>query len=373
MPLTRTLSIVAVCLVGVPLLARTGVVVWTRLGGVDPVEPPPVPVAVVRVAPAPFERTVAIAGTLEPVRSVDVFPKVGGRVIGVQVTLGERVRAGQALAVVESTEYALQAGQAEAGFTIAGLAAETARRTMGRLDEVRERLGADALSQQDYEEARIKADGAATQAEVARFGRDLARRMVENATIASPIDGVISRVDAREGAMVGSEYPAFHVDDLTSLVVRCQVGDADLPWIRPGQTVRLRADHQAELTGTVTGVSPTLDAMTRRAPVEIAVPNPGGALVGNLFARGEIVVSTDEATLVLPLETVERSLEGDRVRLARGEVVATVPVTILGESGDTVAVSGLAPGDAVIVPGAQTLGDGERVRVVEVVAGAAEP
>jgi len=363
----RILAIVAAGLLGVPLLARTGAAFWDRLSADAPVEPPPVPVAVVRVQPVPFERTVTIAGTLEPVRSVDVFPKVGGRVVRVHAGLGARVRAGQPLAVVEATEYALQAGQAEAGLTIAGLAADTARRSIARLDEVRERLGPDALSQQDYEEARIKADGAATQAEVARFQRDLARRMVENATVASPIDGVVSRVDAREGAMVGSEYPAFHVDDLSSLVVRCQVGDADLPWVKPGQPVRLRTDARPDLdlVGTVTAVAPTLDAMTRRAPVEIAVPNPGGAVVGNLFARGEIVVGTDVQAIVLPMETVERSADGDRVYLARGDVVARVPVTIVGESGETVAVSGLSPGDAVIVPGAQMLGDGERVRVVD--------
>jgi RND family efflux transporter MFP subunit len=361
----RTFALVATCVLGIPLLARVGVAFWGRISNDDPVEPPPVPVAVVRVEPVLFERTVAIAGTLEPVRSVDVFPKVGGRVVRVRVALGERVQAGQPLAVVESTEYALQAGQAEAGLAIAGLAADTARRTMGRLDEVRERLGADALSQQDYEEARIKADGAATQEEVARFGRDLARRMVENATMTSPIDGVVSRVDAREGAMVGSEYPAFHVDDVSSLVLRCQVGDVDLPWIRPGQAVRLRTDGRADLAGTVTAVAPTLDAMTRRAPVEIAVPNPDGTVIGNLFARGEIVVGTEAQAIVLPLETVERSAEGTRVRVARGDVVTTVPVTIVGESGEKVAVSGLVPGDAVIVPGAQMLGDGERVRIVE--------
>ncbi|MBN1336689.1 MAG: efflux RND transporter periplasmic adaptor subunit [Deltaproteobacteria bacterium] len=363
---TRTLAIVLGCLVGVPLLARTGVAFWERLASEPLLEPPPVPVAVVRVEPAPFERTVAIAGTLEPVRSVDVFPKVGGRVVRVYAGLGDRVQAGQPLASVEATEYALQAGQAEAGLSIAGFAAETARRSLTRLDEVRERLGSDALSQQDYEEARVQAEGAATQAEVARYQRDLARRMVENATMTSPIDGVVSRVDAREGAMVGSEYPAFHVDDLSSFVVRCQVGDADLPWVEPGQRVRLRTDTHPGLVlaGTVAAVSPTLDAMTRRAPVEIEVPNPGGAVVGNLFTRGEIVVGVESQALVLPQETVERSEEGDRVRLARDDVVATVPVTVVGQSGETVAVNGLSPGDAVIVPGAQRLGDGERVRVV---------
>lgn len=367
---TRLLVGLLVALVCVTLVGRAGWVLVRRLEASEPVEARPKLVEIIELEPQAFEHTVVISGTLEPIHSVDIFPKVGGKVTDIYVTLGDQVREGDRLARVESVEWGLQAQQAEAGLAMAEQAAQLAARSMERLDRVHEQLGDGALSQQDYEQAAIQAEGARTQRDVARLQRDLAQRMVSNATMYAPVSGVVSRIHAREGGMVGSEYPALHVDDTTSLILRCQVGDLDLPSVAPGQEVRLESDALPGrvLVGEVIAVAPTLDSITRRAPVEIAVPNPDGDITGNVFARGRIVTGRDEDAFVLPLEAVQRTEGAALVQLVRDGSIFEASVQVLGESSDSVAVSGLASGDRVVLPGPEHLAEGERVEAMDITA-----
>jgi len=357
-------------LVGVVLLGgftvRVGQGLYDRLRPPADVSIPPTLVEVIELDPREFEFTVPIAGTLSPVHSVDVFPKLGGKVIAMHVGLGERVEQGDPLAAVESTEYQLQARQADVGLAMAEEAVEVAERSFGRLDRIRERSDSFGISDQTFDVAEVEVEGARTQAEQARLQRQLAHRMVENATMRAPVTGTISKVNAKLGAMVGSEYPAFHIDDVSQFVVRCEVGDLDLPRLAVGQSVRLWTDAMpdVELEGTVAAVSPTLDAWTRRAPVEIEVPNPDAGVTGNLFARGEIVVGTDAAALVLPLDVVQRSVDSAWVQVVREGRVHEMAVEIVGESHDLLAVTGPEPGALVIVPGAEHLAEGEPVNTV---------
>ncbi len=325
-------------------------------------------VEVVRLQPQTFRYTVPVAGTLEPLRSVDVFPKVEGRVLRVFVKLGDSVEDGDPLALVESVEYGIQANQAKVAMELAERGSELARRSMSRLEQVKAKLGDLATSQQEYEQARMDVESAERQRDMARLQWELARKMVDNATITSPVAGVVSRINAREGGMVGSDYPAFHVDDVSSLVVRCQVGATLLSRVERGQPVQLGADGLPglEIHGRVDSVSPTLDPWTRRAPVEIVVENPDGDITGNVFARGNIVTATDDAALLLPLGAVDRNGQEASVRVVRGGVLATVVVTVLAQSGGLLAVDGLQEDELVMLPGTEHLSDGERVDILQV-------
>lgn len=358
-----------VILLSIGFCVRVGFALADRLKPPPDVVIPPTKVEVIDLQPRPFEHTVPIAGTLEPVHSVDVFPKVGGKVIALHVKLGDRVDAGDPLATVESVEYGMQVRQAEMGYEMAVEAVDLAERSLARLERVREASGSMGVSEQAWEEAKIQVEGARTRRDVAASQRDLARQMVRNATMRAPLDGRISRVNARLGGMVGDSYPAFHVADTSEFVVRVEVGDVELPRIAEGQAVRLWPDvmPDVQIDGAVVAVSASLDAWTRRAPVEIAVPSPADGLVGNLFARGEIVVKEDPAALVLPAEVVERTGNGGgRVQIVRDGLVQRVVVHVDAANREELALSGLESGMQVIVPGAERLTQGEQVDVVQV-------
>ncbi len=360
--------VVLTIVLGVGLMARTGQALWLRMRPLQDVEVPPAKVEAIAVAPRTFEYTVPISGTLQPIRSATVFPKMGGKVVAVEVQLGDEVNAGDALARVESPEYSLQAQQAEVGLQMAEEAVELAERSLQRLEDVRAEVGTLGVSEQEYEEARIQVEGARTQRDVARLNRDLARQVVRNHVMTAPCDGRVTKVLARLGNMVGNEYPAFQIDDTSQLFLDTAVDAAALGAVERGQPVRLWAeDHEdRELQGTVTAVSTSLDAWTRRGPVEITVEDPGG-VIGNLFARGEIVTGVEEGAVVLPLEVVRRTADGDWVQVARDGYVADVPVEVVGEADTELSVRGVAFGALVILPGAEYLAEGEPVDVVRVI------
>ncbi len=367
--LTFWVVALVVVVLGVGLVARTGQALWLRMRPLEEVVVPPARVEVIRVAPRSFEYTVPVSGTLQPIRSATVFPKMGGKVVRVDVQLGDEVREGAALARVESPEYSLQAQQAEVGYDMTQEAVELAERSLARLDAVREEVGALGVSDQQYEEAVIQVEGARTQRDVAQLNRDLARQVVRNHVMTAPCDGRVTKVLARLGNMVGSEYPAFQIDDTSQLFLDTAVDAAALATMARGQPVRLWAedDEDRGLHGTVTAASTSLDAWTRRGPVEITVENPDGEVLGNLFARGEIVVGVEDDAVVLPLEVVRRDESGDTVQVVRDGRVVDLPVEIAGESDSELSVRGVPMGALVLVPGAEYLVEGEPVDVVRAI------
>lgn len=355
-----------VVIVGLVLFGRVGFSVVERLRPVELVEPRPVAAEALRVTLRDFAREVPIAGTLAPVHDVDVFPKVGGRVLEVPVLLGQVVAEGDVLARVEAVEYGLQARQAEVGLVMAEQAAAVAADAWQRVDTVRTELGPDGLAAPDVDRARLEAEGAATKRDLARLQRDLARRVLANAAVRAPVSGRVTQVHARVGAMVGSEYPAFHVADLSSLVLRCQVGELDLPLLQPGQPVTVHADSLpgVDLTGEVVAVAPSLDPMTRRGPVEIALPNPDGRVVGNTFGRGHVHAGTVTGVAVLPVAAVRQEGVAASVLVDQGGSAVVVPVTVRARTSEEVAVDGLSGGALVLLPGAEPLAAGDAVRSV---------
>jgi len=358
--------ILVVVLLGCGLFVRTSQALYLRLRPPPEVIVPPAKVEAVVVTPQPFEHIVPTSGSLEPIRSVDVFPKLGGKVVEVRAQLGDRVEEGDILARVETPEYSLQSQQADVGALMAGEAVALAERSLGRLDRVREEAGTLGLSQQAYEEAQIQVEGARTQRDVADLNRALMRQVVSNGTMRAPCDGEVTKVLAREGAMVGNEYPAFHIDDTSRLFVNTHVDALSLPRIAVGQRVQLVPEGMPDtlVEGTVTAVATSLDPWTRRGPVEITIEEPPEGIIGNLFARGEIITKVDDNALVLPLELVLRDGDKARVQVARDGFVVDIPVVITGERDGQLALTGVPIGALVIVPGAEHLMEGEAVEIV---------
>jgi multidrug efflux pump subunit AcrA (membrane-fusion protein) len=113
--------------------------------------------------------------------------------------------------------------------------------------------------------------------------------------------------------------------------------------------------------GRVAVVAPTLDARTRRAAIEVAVPNGAGRLLPNMFARGAVRIGTVAGVLAVPRAAVFESATG-RALYALRDGRATILQPAFGPGdGDYLAVeAGLAEGEVVAVAGLGLLADGAR-------------
>jgi membrane fusion protein, copper/silver efflux system len=178
----------------------------------------------------------------------------------------------------------------------------------------------------------------------------------------APIAGVVTELEAREGAMLSPEMVAMTITQLGSLWIIAEVPEAQAGWLQPGTQAQVRfpALPGQRLAGQVEYVYPELNMETRtlRARITLAEMPPG--VRPNMLARVSLQGADAAATLHIPRSALIRGGQQDRVVVASGDGrFASRKVVAGAESGDRVAISeGLQDGEQVVVA-AQFLLDSE--------------
>lgn len=324
----------------------------------------------VKVTPAVRQtvaETISVTGTIRPRNEVQVLPKIGGRIESLSAEVGDAVKAGQVLAVIEHKELSWQAKAADAALKVAQAQLEGARLEFNRTQAL---FKSGATTQAQLDGARIKLSLAEAQSAQAEAAAGLAAQQVSNARVASPIDGVVTRRAVDLGAQVGPSSLLFTVQDLQSLKVQTSVDASVFARLARGAEAHVHTDTfpGVSFPATLKIISPSLDAMSRRAEIELEVDNTSGKLVPNLFVRADVKVGTLENALVVPRLALLESAGGARVFRVKGDRVEAVVPKFGPAAGDSVVVlEGLNEGDVVATNGLGNLSDGAKVRV------AAEP
>ncbi len=265
-----------------------------------------------------------------------------GAVVRIFKRLGEPVRAGETLALVESRDAALIAGQRGAADARAALAASNLAREKRLFEQ-------GVTPRQDYETAKAVADAARAEAAGARAAAGASRVAADGRSVAvvSPISGKVTAAPATLGAFVQSESELFRVADGRDVQIEVAVSPQDAARILPGASATVRNAAGATITATVRSVTPTLNPQTRSATVVLSVSGgslvPGEAVQATITARG-----SGQPGFILPEEAVQ-SLEGRDVvfvRTATGFAVRPVVVSTRS-GGQALIVSGLKAGDSV--------------------------
>lgn len=322
-------------------------------------------VEVASPASRPLQADIHVTGTLRPDAEVDVVSKAVGRVVEVKTKLGDHVRAGQVLALVEQDVAVIQLRQANAGLEAAqaGLAnAEASARGAETLGQTKNIADVQLVA------ARSGLAAAKAQVKQAQAAVALARENLENTRVKSPIDGVITRKGVTVGAMVGaSPMPLFRVEDLAHLRLEVALEEREATRVRAGQAASFTVDAWPgeRFAGVVEAMAPSLDASSRRAQVEIAVDNADGRLFGNTFAEGRIEMGGGgAASLALPRSALVGTEAEPAVFVVEGDVARLRPVKVGASDGLYVAIEGgVSAGDAVIVTGQTLVRDGDAVAV----------
>jgi cobalt-zinc-cadmium efflux system membrane fusion protein len=275
-----------------------------------------------------------------------VTANVAGKIIRLNKQLGEAVKAGEALATVESRDAAAIA----ADRAVANAKLDQARKAAAREQQLFDQR---VSPRQDLEAAQAalavaeaearRANNASSAAKVSSDGRSV--------LVVSPIAGRITSQSAELGAFVQPETQLFAVADPKQVQIEAAVTAADAARISAGDSASVRSGSGSSVPATVRSVTPTLDAATRSAtvvltlsqPLENAAPgeavqvriSPKGA-EGNAFlipeeaiqrvdGRDVVFVHTDKGFTVLPVVVSARS--GGRASIASGLTAAQVIAT----------------------------------------------
>jgi len=316
-----------------------------------------------KVSRAEVIERISLTGSVRPRNEVDVFAKVAGRIESVSAQVGDKVKAGQTLAVIEHKEIGWQAKSAQAALAVTKANLEGAKLNYDRTEAL---FKGGASTQAQLDGAKVQLALAEAQAAQAEAAAGLAQQQLDNSRVESPITGTVTRRPVNLGNQVGPAAPLFTVQDVATLKLESSVDAAAFGRLTKGAEARVTVDAFPDqvFAGKVTLLSPSLDAGSRRAAVELEIDNSSGRLLPNMFAHAEIAVGRLPSALVIPREAVAEAAGGSQVFRIKDGKVQAVHAKLGPADGQKIAVlDGLAEGDDVAVSGVGGLTDGVAVRV----------
>ncbi|MFI5245777.1 MAG: efflux RND transporter periplasmic adaptor subunit [Gemmatimonadales bacterium] len=310
--------------------------------------------AIAAVASAPSHHLVLLAEA-RPYASVTLYAKVSGYLKWIGVDKGDRVKADQVIAIIESPET-------DAAWSAATADHRQKQLTASRLKQLLDRKFA---SQEET-------DLAAADEAVARERLESLTQQREFEKLKVPFNGTVTARFADPGALVQnaaasqtSALPVVTVEDTDSLRVYAYLDQADAASVRVGLQAVLTMDERAGLSipVRVARTSGELDAKTRKLLVEFDVANRGGLIVPGSFVHIEI----DVPAAVLPeLPSEALLMRGERSLVAVLAADSTVhfrDVTVASNDGKRLRVfKGVSVGERVVLNAGDALADGARVR-----------
>jgi len=342
---------------------------------------------------------VTLTAELQPFYEVDVMAKEAGYIRHMLVDIGDHVRTGQLICVLEIPELQDELQSAKADVLTAAAEQSAAEQDHKRaiaseaiahlsftriLDVSKREPGliplqeVDVAHSRDLEaEAQVasseqKAQAAASRLQAAKANLDHENALFAYTRIVSPFDGIITRRYASDGAMIQAgtssstqAMPVVHVaqDDVLRLML--PVPEADAGTIRDGEpvSVTVPALHRS-FSGKVTRFAGQVQMSTRTMTAEVDVKNPHRDLIPGMYAQVELTLAEAPQTIALPVGAIDGAGNASKVHVIdpAGVVHTRTVVTGIQTPQFVQIVSGIEPGEAVVTGNLSAIQDGERVQ-----------
>lgn len=325
-----------------------------------------------------------VVGNLIGLQTVDVAPRTAGRLLSVNVQLGDSVRRGQVIAKVEDREIVEQVRAAEASQEVAKatIRQREADLNVSQLNFERSKnlftRGLLAKQALDDAESRYLAAVAQLDLSKAQLSQNDARLQelrinLQNTTVSSPVDGFVGRRNVDPGAMVNTNTAIASVVDISRLKLIVNVVEKDLRMVTAGDVgiVEVDAYPGEKFNGRIARVAPVLDPATRTASIEIEIPNGDARLKPGMYARITLTVEERKNTLVAPKNAVIDFENKRGVWMPSEDRRAQfVPVTLGIEGPEQIEIlAGLKEGDRFVTTGAAAVRNNDQL----IIAGEGQP
>lgn len=312
--------------------------------------PPPATVRVMTVNQGLTGGQNEVVGTLAAVQRATISARVTGTIAEMPVTLGATVNMGDLLAKLNVTEISARLSQAET-------AVAQAKRNLDREERLLAKNASTRETVNTMKDAFRQAQAAQTEA----------RAMLGYATLRAPFSGRIASKLANAGDMATAGTPLLILENTATLQAVAAVPEELLPTIKIGDTLRVMVQSaKIETSGTVAEIAPAADASSRTATIKMNLPHDAALRPGQ-FAR-VILPGQATPTLLVPEGAVSRFGQMERLFVVKqGETTPTVELRLVrtGQhlSGQVEILTGLTPGEEVVVESASQLIDGRKVKV----------
>ncbi len=372
-------------------------------------------VTVETVTTGGIARSIDLTAEVVPIETVQISSTAEGPIGFCPWREGDRVEAGQKLIEIDREMYRAEVKTAEAALTVAraklddlkagtrpeeidmarqsvGEAAQSAEFEQSDLERIAQLVETGALPGEDLDKARVKHVAAEARLNAARrqlemleagFTRtaiavqdaavkeaaaklELAQARLNECAIVAPFAGTIIKVFVRQGGMAAMKAPLLEMADLSSLVVRCAVPEANAAETREGMKAQVRLDALPDkvLPAEIARVFPELDSRMRTRTIELVIRD-NVELVPGMFGRVRLILESVRDAIIVPVQAVVVTPTGASVVFVAidGKAAQRKVQTRIEDGGRVQIVGGLNPGDKLIVAGHEKLKDGATIRL----------
>ena len=313
--------------------------------------PEGVPVKVHRVQQGSISSYMLYNAKVEAEETVDVYAHGSGLVKRVLAEEGDRVRAGEV--VVHLVDHQLKLAEAEAQVAYRKLESNFKRR--------KEIYARNLLSKEEYERDEFDL-------EQARIRWQRAQLDLDHASVRSPISGIVAERMVKLGDRIGPTTRLYVLVNLKSLISRAHIPGSELPNIAVGQPARITTDlmPDVDFPGRIIRISPVVDPNSGTFRVTLAIDDEQGKLRPGLFVTTKIVTATHDRALLVPKRAIVYDDGFPHVFVVQDSTARKIQLDVGFEDTRNLEVlSGVSPGDSIVVVGQNGLKDQARVRVIE--------
>jgi RND family efflux transporter MFP subunit len=353
--------------------------------------------------------TLTIAGEFKPFQDVDVHAKVAGYIKKIYVDVGDHVKAGQTLAVLEIPEMAAQLAGADAGVR---RSQEEIRRAEGDLARsqsahaaahsayARLKQAADSraglVAQQEIDDSQAKdlefeaqvsssraaLSSAQQQLQVAEANQKQYSALSDYSRIVAPFSGVVTARYADTGALIAAgtsssaqSIPVVRLAEISKLRLVLPIPESVAAQIHLGDPVKVHVQALSQdFVGKVSRFADSLDRQTRTMETEIDFDNRDGHLIPGMYAETQLSLREKKDALTVPLESVTRNGDDATVLAVNPENVVEERHVKLGleDSVRVEVLSGLTDKDRVVIGNRSQFRSGQKIQPKEVGTGASK-
>jgi RND family efflux transporter MFP subunit len=313
---------------------------------------PAVPVKVSEVDQGMITSSLVFDSVLETESSVEIFAETSGLILEVHVEEGDRVVAGQILALMENVEEGVDAEEAKARY-------EHQKANFKRTEDL---YGRKLINQQEYDNAKFDL-------EQMRLRFERAKIQLENTIVRSTVSGVVTERNAQAGRRVATNRVLFSIMNLDELFANVNIPGQHMLSIEQGLPAVIDSDliEGVRYDAFVKLVSPIVDPESGTFKAKVAVSKLNGMpIYPGMFVNVRVIVDTSDDAVLIPKEAIVH--EGDLkyiFKVQNGKAKKTLLQEGYSNVGFVQATSDIVKGDLVIVMGHSALKDGANVKIVE--------
>jgi RND family efflux transporter MFP subunit len=319
---------------------------------------------------APAEEII-LPGNVQPFITSPIYARTSGYLRKWTVDIGAHVKKGQLLAIIETPEVDQQLQQSLSNLNTAKANLALAETTKSRYESM---IRSNAVSQQDVDNAvgTYNANKAIVEANQANVKQLEALQSFEK--IYAPFDGVVTARNTDIGDLINSgsaggvKTDLFHIAQPGTLRVYVNVPEEYSQGTKVGMTADLTLAEfpGRKFQGKLVRTAEAINMTTRTLLIEIDVNNPAGELLTGSYAEVHLKVPTHSSTLLLPVNTLIFRSEGLKIGVVKDGKVELAAVTPGRDSGNQIEiVSGIKPGDQVVINPPDSIVSGQRVQIVQ--------